>query len=434
MHGIPVPPYLEAIALVEHFLSLFGDIFTLYFNSNREILFLCFMNMGQHILKIVRILFLGFALDNFEVFNPTSCYIHAFINQFTMFTSLAAACLLIFTLYGVIVHPNFYSKYYVRYRPYTYGFIMVYTALHVLIGLFEQIFIGYEPMVRANLQNCGCGLRTKLYQYVFGSAVFTLPFTIPAVYCSCIIIYKIIVVPRNSIKKQITSSTKMSFTRWVKILCYSVLITLLSFANLIQDVLNGIKAEHDPNGLSNEDDSLGYVYFFTASSGILIFLFTNSRNQIKKKLGYSVKNDESNFNSNYNASSNSSLYKKSNMSLVSGPNGKYNINSSRIYATNPQYFNNSSTSIGIDNVIMPYDQGSPNIYDNAQQYFENGSNVAYGGSNAAYGGSNAAYGGGSNPFYGDGSNTAYGGGSNAAYGSGSPLPYTSKNPYQNAYL
>jgi len=419
MHGIPIPPYLEAIALVEHFLSLFGDIFTLYFNSNREILFLCFMNMGQHILKIVRILFLGFALENFESTNPTNCYIHAFINQFTMFTSLSAACLLIFTLYGVIVHPNFYSKYYVRYRPYTYGFIMIYTSLHVLIGLFEQIFIGYDT---SQLQNCGCGLRKKLYQYVFGSAVFTLPFTIPAVYCSCIVIYKIIVIPRSSIKKQITSSTKMSFTRWVKILCYSVLITLLSFANLIQDVQNGILAEHSDGLESKEDDNLGYVYFFTASSGILIFLFTNSRNQIKKKLGYSVKNDDSVMNSNYmNASStNSSLYKKSNISLVSGPNGKYNINSTRAYATNPQYFINSSTPIGIDNIVMPYDQGSPNIYDSAQQYYENGSNAAYGG------GSNVAYGG--------GSNAAYGGGSNAAYGSGSPLPYASKNPYQNAYL
>jgi len=59
---------------------------------------------------------------------------------------------------------------------------MIYTSLHVLIGLFEQIFIGYDT---SQLQNCGCGLRKKLYQYVFGSAVFTLPFTIPAVYCSC---------------------------------------------------------------------------------------------------------------------------------------------------------------------------------------------------------------------------------------------------------
>jgi len=72
-----------------------------------------------------------------------------------------------------------------NYRPYTYGFIMVYTALHVFIGLWEPIFIGYDQKHIDELPNCGCGLRDKLYQYLFGSVCFTLPFTIPAVYCSC---------------------------------------------------------------------------------------------------------------------------------------------------------------------------------------------------------------------------------------------------------
>jgi len=85
-----VTPTLEALALIEHFLSLFGDIFTYYFNVNSEILFLCVLNMGQHILKISRIIFSGFALENSSNFN---CYINAFLNFFTMNSSFSAACL-----------------------------------------------------------------------------------------------------------------------------------------------------------------------------------------------------------------------------------------------------------------------------------------------------------------------------------------------------
>jgi len=360
---------LEAIALIEHFLSLFGDIFTFYFNTNSEILFLCLMNMGQHLLKIVRILFLGFALNDVP---PSSCYIHAFINQFTMFTSLAAGCLLIFTLYGAVAHPMFFSKHYMNYRPYTYGFIMVYTALHVFIGLWEPIFIGYDQKHIDELPNCGCGLRDKLYQYLFGSVCFTLPFTIPAVYCSCVIIYKIVVVPRSSIKKQIVANTKMSFTRWIKILCYSVFITLLSFANLFQDVRNGIASQY--HHIYNEDDNLGPVYFFTASSGILIFLFTNSRTQIKKKLGYKVDDDSEDYQYTTNpSSSNTSFYKRDgNESMISAPsNVNYQNNTS--YATSPAYFNNITSPIPYDNIspvnldntspLAFEQQGSPRIYN-----------------------------------------------------------------------
>jgi len=82
----------------------------------------------------------------------------------------------------------------------------------------------------------------------------------------------------------------MSFTRWIKILCYAVFLSLLSYLNLYSDIKKGIEAEKN---IKKEQENLGYTYFITASSGILIFLFTNSRNQIKRKFGIKVKNDDS---------------------------------------------------------------------------------------------------------------------------------------------
>jgi len=282
-----VTPTLEALALIEHFLSFFGDCFTFYFNVNSEILFLCILNMSQHVLKITRIIFNGFMMENASKF---TCYYNAFFNFFSMNASLSAACLLIYTLYAAMVHPLFFSKYYKRLRPYIYIFIIVYTAIYCFVPVYEPVIIGYDSKYISEQSNCSSAYRSKFYQYLFGSSFFNLPFTLPVIYCSIVIIHRIVVVPRSFIKKQIATNTKMSFTRWIKILCYAVFLSLLSYLNLYSDIKKGIEAEKN---IKKEQENLGYTYFITASSGILIFLFTNSRNQIKRKFGIKVKNDDS---------------------------------------------------------------------------------------------------------------------------------------------
>jgi len=86
-----VSPILERIVIIEHTLSLVGVFLTLYFNNNPEIIFMCILNMCQHILKLIRFVIFGFTFGN--TVNPIICYFHSFFNNFTLNSSLAAACL-----------------------------------------------------------------------------------------------------------------------------------------------------------------------------------------------------------------------------------------------------------------------------------------------------------------------------------------------------
>ncbi|ORX48153.1 hypothetical protein BCR36DRAFT_329773 [Piromyces finnis] len=285
-------PILERITIIEHTLSLVGVILTLYFNSNPEIIFLCSVNMCQHLLKIIRLVVYGFEIK--KPVNPLICYIHSFCNNFTLNISLTAACLLIFTLYAAIFHNKIFSRYYKQYRFFIYLFIIIYTTSYIFAALYEPIIMGYSKEHIEEYSNCTTGYRYRLYQFVFISSVFNLPFTITTFFCSIIIVYKIFVLPRPSLKRIITKNTKMSFSRWIKILFYTFCLTILSFINIYSETKKGIESE---NGVK-EIEKIDPIYLITASSGILIFLFTNSFNQIKRKLGGVVQDDDSVINYN----------------------------------------------------------------------------------------------------------------------------------------
>jgi len=80
----------EIIAFIEHILSLIGTIVTIYINKNSNIQFLAFMNMWQHIIKIIRIMIYGFELLNAPVW---FCNLHAFFNYFSNNAVILIVCL-----------------------------------------------------------------------------------------------------------------------------------------------------------------------------------------------------------------------------------------------------------------------------------------------------------------------------------------------------
>ncbi|ORX83935.1 hypothetical protein BCR32DRAFT_291683 [Anaeromyces robustus] len=278
---------LEITALIVHILSFLGDTATIYFNNNIEVKFLCILNGCQHLLKIYRILVYGFALLNAPNW---FCYLHGIINAFTNEASITTSCLIVFTLYIALIFPLFYSEHYRKKRPLILAFVVIYNLSYTIFILYEPLVVGYSAEYLAEAENCSSAYRNHLYQYVMGSPLFNLPFNILTIFCTGVINYKIIMVPRKSLKKQITTMVKMSFSRCVKILFYCFFLTLISFVNLIQDINNGINVR---DGYFKEKEVIGVPYLLTASSGILILIFTNSLNQIKRKFGIRVKDDDS---------------------------------------------------------------------------------------------------------------------------------------------
>lgn len=309
----------EIAALLVHILSLMGDCLTTYFNNNMNIKFLSIMDIGQHLTKIIRIIIFGFGLEHSPAW---FCYLHSFLNHFTHNSALTLSCFVIFNLYAAIVYPLFFSKYHKVIRPYVYIFTMVYNAIFILIALYEPLFIGYSLKRIENSHNCSSGYRYRLYQYILTSATSNLPFSISAVICTGIIIHKIRITPRKTLKYQLTKRTNISFSRWIKILLMSVIVTLFSFLNLYNDVMNGIAVE---NGTKYEVETLGSTYYFTASSGILLFVLTNSSHQIKKKLG--IKNSTYDLDYKYSQSSRSNYNSRNNsIDLSIKINEKENFN------------------------------------------------------------------------------------------------------------
>ncbi|KAL6628306.1 hypothetical protein U3516DRAFT_521629, partial [Neocallimastix sp. 'constans'] len=274
----------ETTALIEHFLSLFSTWITMYFNNNTNIQVLAFMDMLQHVIKIIRIYVYNFELED----APTwFCNVHAFFNYFSHNCVISLSCVIIFNLYAAIKYPIPFSKYHKKIRPWVYLFIVGYIGAFVLTALYEPLFLPYTPAQLENRHNCSSAYRYKLYQYVLTSPINNLPFILPAIYCTAYIIYKISITPRSIIKKQIINQTKISFSRWIKILFIFFALALLSFINLYNDLKNGINAEKG----YGEIEKIGLTYVLTATSGILIMIFTVSHHKIKVKLGIKTSNN-----------------------------------------------------------------------------------------------------------------------------------------------
>ncbi|ORX75616.1 hypothetical protein BCR32DRAFT_285032 [Anaeromyces robustus] len=297
--------YQEIAALIIHILSFLGDSFTLYFNNNGNIKFLSVLDMGQHLTKMVRIYLYGFAMEA----SPTwFCYLHSFLNHFTHNSSLTLSCFVIYNLYTAIVHPILFSKYQKIVCPYFYIFTIIYNALFTLMALYEPLFIHYSIEQINNSHNCSSGYRYRLYQFLLTSATPNLPFTLTAIFCTVIIIHKIKITSRVTLKNQLTKRTNISFNRWLKILLMSITITLFSFLNLYNDIKGGLASEKN---IKKEEESLSYIYLFTASSGIILLLLTNSLHQVKRKL--KLKNDA--YINDYNLQNNNSENNKINYNL-----------------------------------------------------------------------------------------------------------------------
>jgi len=282
-----ITAFKEYCILLIHFISLAGDLATIYFNNNNEIILLGLVNSVQHLTKILRIIGYGFLM----VDSPSwFCYLYSFINSYTNNTTLTISCLIIFVLFAALFFPGYYSDNYYKIKPTIYGFVFIYNGIFALISLYEPLIMGYSSKYIAESFNCSSGYRHRLYQFILGSSIFNIPFNFIAIVCTGVIIYKIFVAPRKAIKRQITTRVKMSFSRSVKILCFCAFFSLIAFFNLYNDINNGIAVE---KGVKKEYEAISVTYILTATSGIFIFIFTNSFNQIKRKFGYHIKDDDS---------------------------------------------------------------------------------------------------------------------------------------------
>ncbi|ORX78097.1 hypothetical protein BCR32DRAFT_270259 [Anaeromyces robustus] len=357
----------ETIALVEHIIAFFCDLATVFFNNNTNIKFLCFIDIGQHIIKIIRIVIYGFALISSP---PWFCYFHFFVNHFTHNSFISLACIVIFNLYAAIIHPASFSKYQGKIRPYIYIFVIIYTSIFVLAALYEPLILKYSVKHINESHNCSSAYRYKLYQYLLTSPITNLPFTIPAIICTFIMIYKIRVIPRDTLKNQISSTTKISFSRWLKILFVTFAITIISFLNLYCDIRNGIRAQKN---IEKEEEKLGIIYYLTASSGILVFILSNSCNEIKKKLGLMKEWTTTDFysfdTSNVQESFNPHLYYPSRKDSIN--NMRYSRNSSFIYNNSFNNSYNTSFNNSFSNNFLLNNGLSRNENENVMYYNNN---------------------------------------------------------------
>jgi hypothetical protein len=193
------------------------------------------------------------------------------------------ACFIIFNLYAALKHPLYFAKYHKKIRPYAYIFTIVYIGIFIFASLFEPIFRPYSDEEIANRHNCSSAYRYRLYQYLLTSPLISIPFSIFSVYCTFVIIHKITVTPKSSVKNQVMIRTKIPLSRWIYILFISIAITVLTMLNLLSDINNGLHPE-------NEREKLGTLYYFTASTGIIIFLVSLSPSQIKYLFGVKSSN------------------------------------------------------------------------------------------------------------------------------------------------
>ncbi|ORX82477.1 hypothetical protein BCR32DRAFT_292634 [Anaeromyces robustus] len=359
----------ETIALVEHIIAFFCDLCTIFFTNNTNIQMLCVFDISQHIIKVARIIIYGFALINSP---PWFCYLHYFVNCFSHNITHITACILIFNLYAAIKHPDSFSKYHLIFRSHIYIFVILYTAIFSLTALYEPLILKYSVKHINESHNCSSGYRYKLLQYILTSPIIDLPFTLPAIYCTLSIIRAIRVIPRDTLKSQISTIINISFSRWLRILFATIAITVPSFLNIYWDINNGIKAEKN---IEKEEEKLGLVYYITSSSGILIFFLANSSSEIKKKLGLMKEWTTTDY---YNArdSFNPHLYYPNRNSNINN-DIRYNYKNNNSYMNNNSYVNNNSFNTSFNtsfnsnnnssNVLLNSDLGHNKI-ENVMHY------------------------------------------------------------------
>eukprot|EP00833_Pecoramyces_ruminatium_P008520 jgi/Orpsp1_1/1182552/evm.model.c7180000081738.1 len=364
-----ISKYQEIGALAVHIASFVGDLLTAYFNNNMNIKVLSLMDIGQHITKIIRILMYGFALEGSPAW---FCYLHSFFNHFTHNCALTLSCFVIFNLYAAIVYPFFFSKYQNIIRPYVYTFTIIYNAICIVAALYEPLFIGYTVERIESSHNCSSGYRYRLYQYVLTSSTSNLPFSIFAIICTGIIVHKIRITPRSTLKHQLSKRTNISFSRWIRILLMSFIVTGFSFLNLYNDIMNGIAAE---NGTKYEQETLGSTYYFTASSGVLLFVLANSGRQIKSKLGLKQTSSNNEYQGSKSTSSKNSLELNTVITINEKDNINNNYNKNDSIKFNNIYNYNYNSNYGINQNNAYSNNNSNNntkmnsgIYDNMMYY------------------------------------------------------------------
>eukprot|EP00833_Pecoramyces_ruminatium_P007262 jgi/Orpsp1_1/1181294/evm.model.c7180000076643.1 len=186
----------------------------------------------QHMIKILRIWIYGFYMEESPVW---FCNLHYFVNHFSNNILVIIGCFIILYLYMAIKYPNHYAKYNKKMRRYVILISVVHTAVFNLASLYEPLFSKYTEEEIASRHNCHTAYRYRLYQFILGSTVTDIVFIFISIYCS-------------------------------------------------SDIEGGIKAERGEPEIIKLDST----YFFTASSGILILIFSLTPKQIKYKLGMKV--------------------------------------------------------------------------------------------------------------------------------------------------
>jgi len=313
----------ENIALAEHIVSFISLIVAYIFNENSNIKCIVFINMLQHIIKIIRIIFFGFDLD-YSKTNIWFCIIHSFINDFSRNAVVTFSCVLIFSLYYAYKRPVSFSKNHKKYRRYIYTFVVLFISSFILISLKESIFNQYTPQEMQSRNNCSDAYKYKFYQFLLISPLPNVLFIFPAMFCAISLMFKI-KNPRNDLNiTDINNKTNISFSRWIRILLITSILCIISVIYLFIDIKVALKAKI----YKVEKENIDFIYYINASLGILIMIFTVSPSQVKAKFN----KKENSIITDYN-------YKRSNSS-----SSKTNSNKPSTYSNNGTLRKDSITS------------------------------------------------------------------------------------------
>ncbi|ORX75615.1 hypothetical protein BCR32DRAFT_271815 [Anaeromyces robustus] len=254
------------------------------------------------------------------------------------------------------MYPEFTSEYHMKIRPYIFIFTIIYNAIFIFISLWEPIFYGYSEEQIANSYNCSSGYRYRLYQYLLTSATYNIPFSIAALICTGIVIHKFRITPLAKLKNMLSFGTQISFKRWLRILAMNITICLISFLNLYNDIKNGIASE---NNTKKEEESLGIIYFLTAFSGVLLFILTNSKGQIKKKFGI-----QTSVNKEYVSTNTPSIQRSRSMHSRVGSAYSFSFNKNSSYYSGLAQMSKSKLSNSLINIDLERNNNNNNNNNN----------------------------------------------------------------------
>jgi hypothetical protein len=323
----------EKIAFGEHIASVISLIVAYIFNDNTNIKCMAIIDLIQHIMQIVRFVSFDFDLDYSKTKNNLwFCILHSFVNDFSRNAEVTFSCFLILTLYYAYKRPISYSKYYKKYRGYIHMLIILFISSFIIFSLYEPIFNKYTPQEMEIRNNCHAAYRYKSYQYILISPLPNIIFIFPAMYCAISLIFTIKNSSKNELEiSQITKRTYISFSRWIKFLIIASILCIISIIYLFIDIKNG--------AISNinkvEREKIDILYFFTASTGVLIMIFTLSRNQIRAKFNHdnnSIVTDYSSYGKN--SYKNNNQFDNFNFSMNNSIHGRDNYVNDNGYTRN----------------------------------------------------------------------------------------------------